>query len=138
MIEYLHPGVYLTEVPFEAKPIDGVPTSTASLQDASAAAHAAQVTAAPDWTQGNQSDPGVTFVELFGWLNESLLFRTQPEGTRDAGHAWASWGVAQGLAVNSSGEPAPGLSVSPGVATGASGQPLTADSPTAAHRVHKP
>lgn len=27
MPEYLHPGVYLEEVPFEGRPIDGVPTS---------------------------------------------------------------------------------------------------------------
>jgi hypothetical protein len=30
---------------------------------------------APDWTESNDSDPGITFVELFGFLVESLLSR---------------------------------------------------------------
>jgi hypothetical protein len=28
----------------------------------------------PDWTDGNRSDPGVTFVELFAWLASALVF----------------------------------------------------------------
>jgi hypothetical protein len=30
---------------------------------------------APEWTGGNDSDPGVTLVELFAFLTESLLYR---------------------------------------------------------------
>ena len=30
---------------------------------------------APDWTEHNDSDPGVTIVELFAFLTESLLYR---------------------------------------------------------------
>jgi hypothetical protein len=30
---------------------------------------------APDWTNHNPSDPGITLVELFAWLTEQLLYR---------------------------------------------------------------
>jgi hypothetical protein len=30
----------------------------------------------PNWTNHNASDPGITLVELFAWLSEMLLFRT--------------------------------------------------------------
>ena len=38
----------------------------------------------PDWTDFNQSDPGVTLVELFAFLGESLLYRANlvPERNR--------------------------------------------------------
>jgi len=29
----------------------------------------------PDWTNHNPSDPGITLLELFAWLTESLLYR---------------------------------------------------------------
>jgi len=29
----------------------------------------------PDWTRFNDSDPGVTLIQLFAWLGESLLYR---------------------------------------------------------------
>jgi len=28
----------------------------------------------PDWTDGNQHDPGVTLLELFAWLGGALMF----------------------------------------------------------------
>src|SRR3954463_2739408 len=39
---------------------------------------------APEWTDLNPSDPGVTLVELFAFLGENLLFRFNqiPETTR--------------------------------------------------------
>ncbi len=30
---------------------------------------------APEWTDHNLSDPGITLIELFAWLTESLLYR---------------------------------------------------------------
>ena len=30
---------------------------------------------APDWTNLNPSDPGITLLELFAWMTEMLLFR---------------------------------------------------------------
>lgn len=33
---------------------------------------------APDWTGSNESDPGVTLVELFAFLTEGLVFREGP------------------------------------------------------------
>jgi len=29
----------------------------------------------PEWTGSNESDPGITLLELFAWLAETLLFR---------------------------------------------------------------
>ena len=39
MPEVLHPGVYIEEVPMKARPIEGVPTSTAAFVGAAAAPH---------------------------------------------------------------------------------------------------
>src|SRR6267142_5539011 len=38
----------------------------------------------PEWTNFNQSDPGVTIVELFAFLTENLLYRANqiPERNR--------------------------------------------------------
>jgi len=30
---------------------------------------------APDWTDHNPADPGITLIELFAWLTEMLLYR---------------------------------------------------------------
>jgi hypothetical protein len=63
MIERMYPGVHLAEVPFEAKPIDGVPTAQPGA-------------GTPAWTDHNTHDPGITLLELFAFLSEPLLFRT--------------------------------------------------------------
>jgi hypothetical protein len=42
---------------------------------------------APDWTDRNDSDPGVTLLQLFAFLTEGLLFRqkqTPPRGSSEA------------------------------------------------------
>jgi hypothetical protein len=67
MIERIYPGVYLAELPFEAKPIDGVPTAQAPEREARAPA--------PAWTDVNPRDPGITLFELFGFLSEPLSYR---------------------------------------------------------------
>jgi hypothetical protein len=38
----------------------------------------------PEWTDHNPSDPGITLIELFAWLTEMLIFRTDqvPERQR--------------------------------------------------------
>src|ERR1041384_1606155 len=40
----------------------------------------------PEWTNFNRSDPGVTLIELFAFLTESLLYRANqiPERNRRA------------------------------------------------------
>ena len=74
MTVYLHPGVYLVEVPFASHPIEGVHTSTAGL---SARANALQ------WTDVQPHDPGVTLLEQFAWLGEIAAYRLHavPPGT---------------------------------------------------------
>ena len=136
MVERLYPGVYVSEVAFSAKPIEGVSTTHPST--AANAAREAAPFATPEWTQHNQSDPGITLVQLSAWLGDSLLYREHPQAAHEAGHAPAQWGVAQGLAVEAGDGATAGVSVTPGSASSADGRPITADSPTAAHRIHKP
>jgi SpoVK/Ycf46/Vps4 family AAA+-type ATPase len=99
-----YPGVYITEVPFEAKPIEGVPTSNA-----------------PEWTDSNLHDPGITLLQLLAWAAESLLYQTHP-GTQ------SGRGVVGGLAVGSrEAGGSPQVSVSPGLAVSADGRRIDPD-----------
>ena len=77
MPEYLAPGVYVEEYDAALKTIPGVSTS---IDDATAQALIAsfeRIFAAtqPDWTGYIDTDPGVTLIELFAWLAESLAYR---------------------------------------------------------------
>jgi phage tail sheath protein FI len=79
MPEYLAPGVYVVEVEGTAKPIEGIPASIAD-RIMRALAHDLRkhlVAFAPDWTDHNESDPGVTLVALFAWLAEQSLYRME-------------------------------------------------------------
>ena len=88
MPEYLHPGVYVTEIAHSAKPIEGVSTSTADLIGSDTIARFQQLAQhVPDWTQHNDSDPGVTLLELFAFLTESILDRTERLPERGVVHA---------------------------------------------------
>lgn len=137
MIERLHPGVYVTEIAFQAKPIDGISTSTAPFSPAQAATHEAVVAPTPDWTQRNHGDPGVTLLQLFAFLRESLLFR-EP-AIASIAHAQPGYGIAQGLAVGAGdGSSAAELEVSRGFALASDGQILEPDTTRSAHRIRKP
>jgi len=77
MPRLLYPGVYLEETEAQVSPIPGVSTSVggAALQSISAEFRSAVKTHAPGWTDQGEGDPGVTLLELFAFLAESLLFR---------------------------------------------------------------
>lgn len=65
-------------------PIPAVPTRTwAELVEEGRALIARD---APDWTDHNLHDPGITLLELFAWLTEALLYRADriTPGTRRA------------------------------------------------------
>ena len=89
MTEYLAPGVYVTEIASDAKPIDGVSTSTAGLIGSDTVAVLQRLVhhPAPDWTQHNAHDPGVALLELLAWLSESLAYRTEQLPERGLLHA---------------------------------------------------
>lgn len=53
---------------------------------------------APDWTGGNDSDPGVTLVELFAFLAETLLYRANQIPQRGRVRAAQLAGAALALA----------------------------------------
>ena len=76
MPEYLAPGVYVTEIASGAKPIEGVSTSTADLIGTVAVLQPLVRRLAPDWTEHNTHDPGVTLLRLCAWLTESLVYRS--------------------------------------------------------------
>ena len=142
MVEYLYPGVYVTEMQSHVKAIEGVATSAPPINPLHAAAREAPLPAAPEpaWTQHNDSDPGVTLVQVFAWLSESSLFRAQPSAVDRAMHASTGRGVAQGLAVEGHDPNAAGrLNLSPGLAMTPAGRPAETESTTVAqHRVKKP
>jgi hypothetical protein len=77
MPEYLYPGVYVEEIEAQPLPIPGVSTSldAAALTSIAADFRRTMGAYAPGWTDFNDSDPGVTLVEVFAFLSENLLYR---------------------------------------------------------------
>jgi hypothetical protein len=139
MVERLYPGVYVTEIPCDAKPIEGVATSTAHTDPLHAAARQTLLPREPAWTQHNDSDPGVTLLQVFAWLNELTLFAAQPHVGGRVTHTPTGWGVVQGLAVEGHDPGGSGnLRVSPGSALTSEGRPIEPESATVARRVKKP
>ncbi|HEY0878482.1 MAG TPA: hypothetical protein VGE10_08505 [Zeimonas sp.] len=74
MAEYLAPGVYLEETDSTPTPIPGVSTSIDDATARTLTESVRRVVNVPDWTDSNESDPGVTLIELFAWLAESLVY----------------------------------------------------------------
>jgi phage tail sheath protein FI len=147
MIETLHPGVYVVEVVFHARPIDGVSTSTGPFVAASPGIAEVEMphTPSPDWTQTGSGDPGITLPQLFAFLGESLQFRSAAGPLDRHMLANAGEGIADGLAVQAG--PAgssTGLNLAAGVALTPTGQPvepagqLVESDRHAAHRIRKP
>ena len=94
MPEYLAPGVYVEEVAFNAKPIARVPTSIGDdeLRAIARTLYERLARFNPEWTDANHHDPGVTLLELFAFLDESLTYR--------AGHAARLAAAALALVVD--------------------------------------
>jgi len=78
MPEYLAPGVYVEEIDAQLQPIPGVSTSPDAAALAAIAADFRRTldAHAPEWTDVNDSDPGVTILEVFAFLSENLLYRS--------------------------------------------------------------
>ena len=70
MIERSHPGVCLSEIASSAKPIDRVSTDPTGIDRL----RSEQPVEAPPWTDANASDPGITLVELLGWISEFTVY----------------------------------------------------------------
>jgi hypothetical protein len=70
----------------------------------------APLSLAPDWTDANTHDPGVTLLELHAFLAESALYRLSARGLVD------------GLAVSARDGDAPAVHVAPGMALDRQGQ----------------
>jgi hypothetical protein len=127
MIERIAPGVFVTEVGFSAKTIEGVPTSTGGFTRPGEyeQAQVPSISAAPAWTGANESDPGVTFLELFAWIGDSLAYRADLDP-----HAAFGAGIVSGLEVETGADGA-GVNVTPGQAIGSEGRPVDAHADSA-------
>lgn len=79
MPDYSYPGVYVTEVATAPRSIEGVPTSTSEVIGPETIAKMQHLIGqvAPDWTDANLHDPGVTLLELAAWIAEGIAFRAQ-------------------------------------------------------------
>ena len=150
-IEYLYPGVYLEEIEGGVHEIAGVPTSTAGFTGVYA--HEMTLPAhRPEWTDHNRADPGITLVDLLAWLGEAVLYRSgeRPDARkklnivafvstgpldekrlavslddmRRVARSRAGSGISEGLAVESSDNATPGVSIGPGSAVGDQGNDL--------------
>jgi len=105
MPQYLYPGVYVEETDAGVKPISGVSTSLdhVVLESLGAEFRRTMQTHVPEWTDRNESDPGVTLLEVVAFLAESLLFRANefPERGRAAALRAAAALAALGRACES-------------------------------------
>ena len=106
MPEYLAPGVYVVEVASGIKPIEGVKTSNTTLRNIARDITRNLGAGSPLWTDLNHSDPGVTLLELFAWLTELLVLRTN--ALPECGSRHASRLAAAALALIAGREPKPG------------------------------
>jgi len=97
MIEPSYPGVYLSEVAFGGKPIDGVSTDRAGATGIDRLRSEPPVEA-PAWTDANASDPAVTLVELFGWISEFVVYGGPAQLHDPLQHVAVEAGIAGGLA----------------------------------------
>jgi hypothetical protein len=88
MPEYRYPGVYVEEIDVGGRSIPGVSTSTAGLafEPIASDVRRAMREHAPEWTNEDDSDPGVTLLQIFAFLSENLLYRANqiPERGRTA------------------------------------------------------
>lgn len=91
-ISIQYPGVYVQEVASRMHPIEGVSTSTTGLVHVQEmAAHAHPIDGVhtrvhtPEWTDPRPGDPGVTLIDLFAFLGESLAYRTGLVPERNTG-----------------------------------------------------
>ena len=89
MPDYQPPGVYVMEVNGYPRAIEGVSATTTSLlgRDAVEKLKRLPIAHPPEWTDNNESDPGVALLELFAWLTEELLKRANQIPEAGAVHA---------------------------------------------------
>jgi hypothetical protein len=73
MIEASYPAVYLSELAFSATTIDGVSTDRIGATNIDRLRSEPSVEA-PAWTDANESDPGMTLVDLFSWVSEFTTY----------------------------------------------------------------
>ena len=82
---------FLTEVPVSVTSSDA-----ASILDRTAQS-AEQAVEPPAWTETNQSDPGMTLVELFSWVDSFVVYGGPRDLADPLRHVAVEAGIAGGL-----------------------------------------
>jgi phage tail sheath protein FI len=80
MPEYLYPGVYVTEVALNSKPIEGVSTSTISLLGSELIAELQRLVDKVPGKDADGNDFGIALLELMAWISDTLTQRADQLG----------------------------------------------------------
>ena len=81
MPEYLYPGVYVTEVALNPKPIEGVSTSTISLVGSELIGELQRlVDQIPGKDAGGGNNYGIALLELMAWISDMMAHRADQLG----------------------------------------------------------
>jgi hypothetical protein len=81
----------LTEIPVSVSSSDAASTSGRIAQSP------AQTVEPPAWTETNQSDPGMTLVELFSWVDSFVVYGGPRDLADPLRHVAVEAGMAGGL-----------------------------------------
>ena len=80
MSEYLYPGVYVTEVALNPKPIEGVSTSTISLLGSELVGELQRLVDKIPGKDADGNDFGIALLELMAWISDTLTQRADQLG----------------------------------------------------------
>jgi phage tail sheath protein FI len=80
MPEFLHPGVYITEVALHPKPIEGVSTSTIHLLGSELIGELRRLVDQIPGKDADGNDFGIALLELIAWISDTLAQRADQLG----------------------------------------------------------
>ena len=80
MPEYLYPGVYVTEVALNPKPIEGVSTSTIGLLGSELIGELQRLVDQIPGKDAGGNDYGIALLESMAWISDTLAQRADQLG----------------------------------------------------------
>ena len=80
MPEYLYPGVYVTEVALNPKPIEGVSTSTISLLGSELIGELQRLVDKIPGKDADGNNLGIALLELMAWISDTLTQHADQPG----------------------------------------------------------
>jgi hypothetical protein len=78
MPEILYPGVYIEEIETNPRPIEGVPTDKLTMDSLAEQLREIIRQHAPEWSDFNSHDPGITLIQVLAWVSDTILYRISP------------------------------------------------------------